>query len=143
VFWSNSSTGSYILVGNASGTSFIDVAPTPGRTSYWKVSAVNSAGESSQSSAVSISSPADQVSALVARWYSNSQRTLVLYEFASNGKYYSFGLEEGTYSANNSGSLTLTRTPFGATSVYSYQVIGNVLVLSGTGGGLSSSRTYK
>jgi len=144
VYWSNTSSGGMPFDNNFTGTTAVDnIAPTPGRTNYYWVTAVNNAGESVQSSSASISSPSDQSSALVGKWYGNKNLTgLVVYEFASSGKYYSLGVEEGTYTANNTGTLTLTRT-LGGTVIYSYRIIGNALVLSGTGGGLQSGRTYK
>ncbi|MDR2798080.1 MAG: fibronectin type III domain-containing protein [Treponema sp.] len=53
VYRSTSVSGSYTLVNSATTTSYTDTELSAGTTYYYKVSAVNSAGESEQSSSIS------------------------------------------------------------------------------------------
>ena len=128
MYRSSSSSGTYSKVGDATTTSYTDTGLTANTTYYYKVSASNSAGESSQSSSVSaktsesipavpseVSASAESSSSIKVSWSSVTG--------ATGYKVYRSSSSSGTY--NSVGDVTTTsytNTGLTAGTTYYYKV---------------------
>jgi len=131
VYRSSSSSGTYSKAGDATTTSYTDTGLTANTTYYYKVSASNSAGESSQSSSVSaktsasVSIPATptDVSASAEEASNNIKVSWSSVTGATGYKVYRSGQSSGYY--NRVGDVTTTsytNTELTAGTTYYYKV---------------------
>jgi len=128
VYRSTSSSGTYSKAGDATTTSYTDTGLTANTTYYYKVSASNSAGESSQSSSVSaktsvsipatpssVSATAESSSSIKVSWSSVTG--------ATGYKVYRSSSSSGTYSkAGDATTTSYTDTGLTANTTYYYKV---------------------
>jgi fibronectin type 3 domain-containing protein len=127
VYRSTSSSGTYSKVGDATTTSYTDTGLTANTTYYYKVSASNSAGESSQSSSVSAKAesipetPTDltaEATSSSSIWVSWSSVT-----GATHYTVYRSSSSSGTYSnVDNITSTSCSNTGLTANTTYYYKV---------------------
>jgi len=125
VYRSSSASGTYTLVGTPSTTSYTDTDLSESTTYYYKVSANNSAGESSQSSVVSATSIPSIPTGVNATATSSSSITVSWTAVSGATGYYVYrsSSASGNYTrVGTSSTASYTNTELSASTTYYYKV---------------------
>jgi hypothetical protein len=143
------SSSGFVELDTSTTSSYTDAVVRPGQTWYYKVSAVNSAGESILSSYVYATTPS-----ILGKWYTsqsaaNSGTGTPTYEFLVNGELYLSGFYAGSFTENYSSSgmsgNTVTIESSGATlGTATFNLSGTSMTITNEGSsGLMNGTYYK
>jgi uncharacterized repeat protein (TIGR02543 family) len=150
VYWGIASYSSFTqLLGTTTSTFIVDNDPDTDETWYYKVTAVNSAGESALSSYAYATTPS-----ILGRWYTsqsaaNAGTGTPTYEFLANGNFNISGIAAGTftdnYSASGASGNTVVIKSGGSTlGTATFSLSGTSMTITNAGtSGLSTGTYYK